>query len=352
MKRTKENPGEIPFVERLRPRYRTLLWLLAILVAFGMAYLLILPALTQTPTAYCGLAAHTHDETCYDETGAQICALQEHTHTANCYSDPEADVETEEDWSSAALARTEDLRQSIVAVAQSQLGYRESTRNYYADEDGVRHGYTRYGAWAGSPYCDWNGAFAAFCLHYAGLDERWAEPSDLNAAQWAERLTRQPGYAADAIAQPGDVLVLDRDLDGQADRSALVIEVNGSVLTVISGDDADMVTDAFVQRSAPEVLGVLCTVPAPEESEAPPPEAGEIPELPEESAYSDLTAPAELPAPAWAGIAEVGADAPQALPQNDSGVTVSGSCGPNAFYTLYGDGELVITGTGAVTSAP
>ena len=33
----------------------------------------------------CGLEEHTHDENCYDESGALTCTLPEHTHTDACY---------------------------------------------------------------------------------------------------------------------------------------------------------------------------------------------------------------------------------------------------------------------------
>ena len=33
----------------------------------------------------CGLEEHTHDENCYDESGALICTLSEHTHPKSCY---------------------------------------------------------------------------------------------------------------------------------------------------------------------------------------------------------------------------------------------------------------------------
>ena len=33
----------------------------------------------------CGLEEHTHDESCYDESGALICTLSEHTHAGSCY---------------------------------------------------------------------------------------------------------------------------------------------------------------------------------------------------------------------------------------------------------------------------
>ena len=37
----------------------------------------------------------------------------------------------------------------LLAVAESQLGYRESAANYILDDEGNKLGYTRYGHWYG-----------------------------------------------------------------------------------------------------------------------------------------------------------------------------------------------------------
>ena len=47
----------------------------------------------------------------------------------------------------AQFSPSENPGENIVTVAQSQLGYAESTRNYSVDENGLVSGYTRYGAW-------------------------------------------------------------------------------------------------------------------------------------------------------------------------------------------------------------
>ena len=100
--------------------------------------------------------------------------IQEHQHSAQCYSDPDADVETRQFWESTMknVELTEDWNANVVAIAESQLGYTESTRNYTVWEDESRHGYTRYGAWYGVPHGDWCAMFASFCLEYATESDR------------------------------------------------------------------------------------------------------------------------------------------------------------------------------------
>lgn len=125
---------------------------LALVVGLATAVSMFLIAFAQNKPTYCG---------------------QDHEHTLQCYSDPQADVETEEEWQDALpeFAEDEPLISRLVNVAKSQLGYRESTENYEVQEDGELAGYTRYGAWAGSPYARWNVPFVNFCLANAGIDE-------------------------------------------------------------------------------------------------------------------------------------------------------------------------------------
>ena len=72
-------------------------------------------------------------------------------------------------------------------MAESQLGYAASTRNYIVDEAGGMHGYTRYGAWYGSPYGEWCAMFASFCLHYASVPED-SIPAQAGCIRWVEQL--------------------------------------------------------------------------------------------------------------------------------------------------------------------
>ena len=191
---------------------------------------------------FCGKEPHTHGDDCRDEQGELTCTLEEHTHSLACYADPTADVETAEIWEQTFgdVTLTGDWRLDALAIAQSQLGYAESTKNYVLAEDGqTLMGYTRYGAWQGDPYGDWNAMFVAFCLHYGGAENI---PMDKDCGSW-------PGALADGFlpaqshqAAPGDLVFFDRDGDGTADRVAIVAEVTAgeeaapSGFTAIEGD--------------------------------------------------------------------------------------------------------------------
>ena len=170
--------------------------------------------------------AHTHEDTCYEmrfctadenhghSASCYTCGSKEHTHNVSCYSDPEADLEKESDWESVfeKLEFGEDLRANLLAVAQSQMDYRESDRNYQVSEDDTIHGYTRYGQWHGAPYDAWNEIFVAFCLHYAEIPEEALCWSD-DAAKWAEQLSEKELLIAKDIHTPipGDLIYMTNE---------------------------------------------------------------------------------------------------------------------------------------------
>lgn len=62
---------------------------MACVVVFCTVYALILPAITLEKEPLCGLEEHTHDETCYSESGELICGLEEHVHDESCVAPPE-----------------------------------------------------------------------------------------------------------------------------------------------------------------------------------------------------------------------------------------------------------------------
>lgn len=235
------------------------------------------PADTETLTCTVpeGTGAHLHGEGCYDENGQLICqleetsghihgplcygvweltcGLEEHVHGPECYVDPEADLETAAVWEATLPGILPEKREeAVVEVALSQLGYRESERNYIVDPQGEAKGYTRYGQWYGDPYGDWDAMFAAFCLHYAGVPAD-AFPLEADCGLWAMRL-QQPdcglyrqrdGYAPRA----GDLVFFDTDFNGAADHvgivTALLTADNGAVqLRAVEGDADDGVRAA------------------------------------------------------------------------------------------------------------
>ena len=209
--------------------------------------------------AFCGKEAHTHDETCLDENGNQVCGLEEHTHTLSCYSDPEADVETWEQWEQtfADVTLTGNWRQDVIAIAETQLGYTESTRNYAVWEDGTTHGYTRYGQWYGDPYGDWSGMFASFCLNYAQIPAS-AVPRGEYCQDWISALSDCGLYRAAGSCSPlrGDIVFLDQDYDGCAELAGFVSAVSDTgTLTVIEGDYNDAVAQISFRADAAEIIG-------------------------------------------------------------------------------------------------
>ena len=189
-------------------------------VAAATAYALTRPALTMTQQTFCGQEAHTH--------------------SLSCYADAQADLESASVWEQTIpQTLSGQWRADVVAVAESQLGYAASTRNYIVDEAGGMHGYTRYGAWYGSPYGEWCAMFASFCLHYAGVPED-SIPAQAGCIRWVEQLQALGRYAAAGAAapQPGDLVFFDTGSDGYADHVALVAEVSadGASLTTIEGN--------------------------------------------------------------------------------------------------------------------
>lgn len=236
---------------------------------------------TQEQTLICGLeegeGAHTHTEECYDEEGNLICGLEEneghqhteecyqtenvltcdqeeseghqhtaecyeqvlacgkeeHAHSLACYSDPNADVEDADTWqnSVSSVSLTGNWGSDLAAIAQTQIGYRESTSNYNVAEDGATmNGYTRYGAWAGDPYRDnWSAQFTDFCLSYAGIpSSAMVQPSD--CWEWAP--VSKEGYTPNT----GDLIILDGNQDGTPDHAGIVLNANDAQVTTVIGD--------------------------------------------------------------------------------------------------------------------
>ena len=214
-------------------------------------------------TVFCGKEAHTHEAECWDENGNLVCTLEEHTHSLACYSDPTADVETQNDWqqSFGDVTLTGNWRQDAVAIAKTQLGYTESTANYLVEDDGqTLRGYTRYGAWYGDPYGDWDAMFVSFCLHYAGAEDI---PMDKDCGSWVAALADAFIPAQSHEAAPGELVFFDRDGDGTADHVALVSEVTAgedgapSGFTAIAGDVDNAVQQLSYAAEDSTILGYV-----------------------------------------------------------------------------------------------
>lgn len=224
---------------------------------------------------------HVHTDTCYETV--LICTQQEHAHTLACQSNPQADTELPEQWEqSLPQELTGRWAEDVAAIAQSQVGYAQSEKNFAVAEDGVtQYFYSRYGAWYGQPYAPWSALFAAFCLHYAGVE---GLPVDPDPAIWVQKLSGEwEGFEschfyrpADAAApQTGELAFLDRDGDDQADVVAIVTgffpgaETTHTMLETIWGDGAVKRKTYDLEQPEPEdevILGYAALPPQPEQS--------------------------------------------------------------------------------------
>lgn len=211
----------------------------------------------QEETVFCGKDAHTHGEACRDENGELVCGTEEHTHSLACYADPGADVETAELWEQtfAGVTLTGNWRQDTLAIAETQLGYAESTKNYVVAEDGETvKGYTRYGAWCGEPYGDWNVMFLTFCLHYAGVE---GVPPDRDCGGWVTSWADAFEPAQSHTPAVGNLVLFDRDGDGTADRAGLVAQITDSGFAAMEGDAEDAVRLLTYGADDPGILGYI-----------------------------------------------------------------------------------------------
>lgn len=265
-------------------------------------------------------------------------------------SDLLADVETSDDWDAmfADLNLSGNWAGDLVRVAQSQLGYTESIRNFKAVYNEERnaydlYGWNRYGAWYGEPYGEWNAMFISFCLFYAGVSSDTV-PFDSDPARWANTLRsrelfhEREGYTP----QPGDLLFFDRNGDGRADRVGIVSEVNRetAAVDVIVGGRSGRVDSYGYAADSGEILGYAALPANPDGPAAPPPpppEAvpGQLPGQPAGESTGETTGGAyAAPARAEDDFVLVAGFA-----GNESGVTIyieagEGSVPPDTMWTL------------------
>ncbi len=83
-----------------------------------------------------------------------------------------------------------DLREDILIIARSQLGYSADSTCYEENAAGSKRYYTCYGDWIGSKYCDWCDAFVSFCIFFAGNEQY---PLDASCTRHMLRL-KEAGY--------------------------------------------------------------------------------------------------------------------------------------------------------------
>ena len=198
--------------------------LTAVFVALLTLYGLLLPAQTLELTTYCGL---------------------DHEHTDQCFSNPDADTETEAVWVATLPQQEVYAANNVAVIARSQIGYKESIHNYLVEED-THYGYSRYGAWAGTPYAEWNTLFAEFCLNYSGM----TIPHHDTAEEWAALLTNE-GQLVNGDPTVGDIAFFLNN--NGTTRCGIVVET--APVTVIAGDVNNQVESLTFEAGDAALLG-------------------------------------------------------------------------------------------------
>ncbi len=235
---------------------------------------------------------HTHTESCYQTDSSLSCGKEEHTHTDSCYheqSNPNADVENEEIWKQtfSDVELTGNWNEDIVSIAKTQLGYKESTRNFIYDQDDEKDGYTRYGAWYGDTYGEWCAMFASFCINYAEVGEdanHVAFPLESNCANWISKLQKidyfhdadktlymdqlgRETYTGDEyFVKPGDLIFFNLKNSEYvvSDHVGIITDVTEKKITTIQGNSNYSVLEKDYKPGDVTIVGF-----------------GEIPENPE-----------------------------------------------------------------------
>ncbi len=271
----------------------TVFFVSAFVVAIFVFWWLKLVGITATVEAFCGLEEHTHGNECYineiicgfDEstTNATIdelfstdsnknsaeesttvephvhtaeclsktlsCTKAEHTHTQECFPDKTADVETVSDWLSTIenVKITNNIPQNLIAIAISQVGYEESSKNFEYDDEGNRNGYTRYGEWYGNPYGKWNAMFVSFCLKYSeanNSDKLISAGSEAMRHLWMKNALYTD--ASEHKAKAGELIFIDENNDSAADNVAIISRTDADTTKIVIGDYDNTVKEITV----------------------------------------------------------------------------------------------------------
>ena len=223
-----------------------ILLILSLVVSLDVSWSLRQTGLTLAGDADCKITEHTHNNC------EQDCPIQEHVHTIECYSDEKADVETQLDWQNMFKDYnfTGNLWEDLVGIAKTQVGYSESKLNFEVGQDGVRHGYTRYGAWYGSPYNSWSATFVSFCLHYAGADKNQF-PQNLGANSMLQQWKMLGKFAAAGKYTPlkGDLVFFKDNTVG------IIAETFANSVYVVKGDVEGSVQTALISMVDTSISG-------------------------------------------------------------------------------------------------
>ena len=163
------------------------------------------------------------------------------------------------------LTLTGKLREDILTIARSQLGYTADSSCYEEGKNGSKRYYTRYGAWKGTPYSEWCDCFVSFCVAYAGNTSYPRESSCgrhmflLKAAgYWREWNSYMP-KAGDLVffklssssLAPTHVGLVEQVIPGEGTAGGKLITIEGN----LSNPNGRMACVRRMTRSLDQVVG-------------------------------------------------------------------------------------------------
>ena len=211
-----------------------------------------IPAGTYTYLPWQG-GTHTVTVTAQDAEGNSVSAQTAVPVSAGSY-EPGA----YETWINRIpqLSWEQTFAERLLAVAESQVGYRENGAYFIIDDAGERRGYSIYGDWYGSPYADWNAIFTDFCLEGAGIPQE-AVPQAASCSQWIDKLGERFVRRGSYRPQPGDLVFFTDTANGEATRVGIVKRADSNEFTAIEGDRGSAVSTMDYSLGDPAIIGFM-----------------------------------------------------------------------------------------------
>lgn len=181
------------------------------------------------------------------------------TYTAGVTVQGKATFEYPETWEATLkdVQLTGDMAQDLIAIAESQLGYKTSSNRFITDEQDNKHYYSRYGEWYGAPYSEWCAMYIAFCAHYANVPETVIPKEggciplmDFAKVRSAYHV-RGDGYTP----AMGDILFLDWTGEGIPVHVGIVKGVVDGKLQTIEGNTSNGVANKTYDLDDEHIMG-------------------------------------------------------------------------------------------------
>ncbi len=153
------------------------------------------------------------------------------------------------------------LAERVVAVARSQVGYKESEHNFIVRDDKSVQGWSYYGQWAGMPFEEWCAMFASYCLEMAGVP-RWMLPQEANCNRWKNKLGKR--YIDDEdeyIPEPGDLIFFHHDRVSKdpnfPNHVGIVVEYDPEkdLVYTVEGNSGAAVSNRIYNRTNAQIVG-------------------------------------------------------------------------------------------------